>query len=155
MYRLIIFDLDFTLWNAGGKKCKESMPPYKKLDDFIEDAAGLKIKLYQGVKELLQELHNKKIQMAVASKTDNPPISLELMKLFDIDRYFVAAELYPGSKAVHVDKIHQLTGVDYADMLFFDDEMVNVKDVDAQGVQSFCVDNGVTPELVKKALLMK
>eukprot|EP01147_Barroeca_monosierra_P005094 gene5094-8774_t len=50
-------------------------------------------------------------------------------------------EIYPGSKVTHFQHIHKRTGIPYNEMLFFDNEYRNIRDVQRLGVK--CV---FTPE---------
>lgn len=52
-------------------------------------------------------------------------------------------EIYPGSKTTHFTKIHKSSGVEYTEMLFFDDESRN-KNVETLGVVMRLVRDGVT-----------
>jgi magnesium-dependent phosphatase 1 len=52
-------------------------------------------------------------------------------------------QIYPGSKIKHFEKLHQQTGLDYEEMLFFDDESRN-RDVERLGVVMYLVRDGVT-----------
>lgn len=38
--KLIVFDLDFTLWNAGGTWCDHTFPPYRKENNRVIDSQG-------------------------------------------------------------------------------------------------------------------
>jgi len=52
-------------------------------------------------------------------------------------------EIYPGSKTTHFTKIHKNSGVEYSEMLFFDDESRN-KNVETLGVVMRLVRDGVS-----------
>lgn len=52
-------------------------------------------------------------------------------------------EIYPGSKTTHFRKLHEKSGVDYEEMLFFDDESRN-RNVEELGVVMQLVRDGVT-----------
>lgn len=58
-------------------------------------------------------------------------------------RYFDYKEIYPGDKTTHMDKIHKASGIDFKDMLFFDDESRN-KNVETLGVVMRLIRDGVT-----------
>jgi len=49
---LLVFNLDFTLWDAGGTWCDHTDPPYTKENSFIQDASGKTISLYPEVSSL-------------------------------------------------------------------------------------------------------
>lgn len=59
-----------------------------------------------------------------------------------------------GTKISHFKQIQKLTGVDFKDMVFFDDESRN-KDVEkALGVTFVLVRNGVTWDMFNKGIQM-
>ncbi|CAN0069281.1 unnamed protein product [Ectocarpus sp. 8 AP-2014] len=76
------------------------------------------------------------IRLAVASRS---PVDeggaargiLGALRLLDL---FCCLEIHTGSKAKHFQNIHAATGVEYRDMLFFDDEKHNIKTVRRLGV---------------------
>ena len=49
-------------------------------------------------------------------------------------------------------RIKKVSGVDYTDMLFFDDENRNIVDVTRLGVLSILVKNGVSHAVIKEGL---
>lgn len=150
--KLFVFDLDFTLWNAGGTWCDHTNPPYARVNGYIEDALGSKIVLYKDVKDILQLLSEANIPMALASRTGAPSWARELLRLFSIEHYFKHEQIYPGSKVEHFGHIQEATGIDFSDMVFFDDEMRNIHDVGRLGVEAVLVNNGVTMNIIKKYL---
>lgn len=69
---LIVFDLDFTLWDCGGTWCDHTSPPYTKQNELVYDADNIKIRLYPEVYSILEELHKQHVQIGVASRTNEP-----------------------------------------------------------------------------------
>jgi len=57
--------------------------------------------------------------------------------------YFDHLQIYPGNKTTHFERIHRDSGIEYEDMLFFDDESRN-KNVEVLGVTMQLVRDGVT-----------
>jgi magnesium-dependent phosphatase 1 len=57
--------------------------------------------------------------------------------------YFDHLQIYPGSKTTHFTRIHRDSGIEYDEMLFFDDESRN-KNVEVLGVTMWLVKDGVT-----------
>ena len=131
---LVVFDLDFTLWDAGGTWCDHTSPPYIKENGYIRDADQRSIYLYPDVRSILDVLSRKKIPMAVASRTHSPDIARILMKMFGIRSRFQYEEIYPGSKIQHFEALRKSTQIPYHDMYFFDDEHRNIIEVEALGV---------------------
>ena len=86
--KLFVFDLDFTLWDAGGTWCDCTYPPYKKFGDHLLDVDGRLIKMYPDVKEILVHLKNCKKNISIASRTGAPEIATQLIELFKIYDFF-------------------------------------------------------------------
>lgn len=143
---LVVFDLDFTLWDAGGTWCDHTCPPYNKENGYIRDADQRTIYLYPDVKSILDTLSLKEIQMAVASRTHSPDIARKLMTMFNIRSCFQYEEIYPGSKNQHFEALHRSTRIPYRDMYFFDDEYRNIVEVEALGVNVCHVGAGLSWE---------
>ncbi|MBN2344374.1 MAG: magnesium-dependent phosphatase-1 [Deltaproteobacteria bacterium] len=149
---LIVFDLDFTLWDAGGTWCDHTRPPFGKHDGKIYDADNRHIRLYPDVLPLLEELHRSDYDMAVASKTGEPDWARTLLELFQIRHYFRYEEIYPANKVRHFRRLAAASGVEFEHMLFFDDEYPNIRDVGALGVHAVHIRNGITRHIVMTAL---
>jgi magnesium-dependent phosphatase 1 len=150
--QLIVFDLDFTLWNAGGTWCDHTFPPYKRINNHIEDSKGNIIFLYPEARDILEQLHESNYQIAIASRTHEPLWAKELLQLFDIDHFFIFREIYPGSKIEHFNQIRHRTGIDFEHMVFFDDEMRNIDEVSSLGVTAVLVDEGINWGIVESVL---
>ena len=148
MIKLVVFDLDFTLWDAGGTWCDHTNPPYKRVNNHVEDSWGSRIVLYPDVKKVLEELNQQGITMALASRTGAPSWAQKLLHLFDINSYFEYKEIYPGSKVEHFNQLHHLTGIPFQDMVFFDDEMRNISEVGSLGVNAVYVEDGINARLI-------
>ena len=149
---MLVFDLDFTLWDAGGTWCDHTRPPYKIRNNKVTDSNNSHIRLYPDVLPLLEELKRKDCVMAVASRTYKPEWARELIRLLNLKQYFSYEEIYPSTKTRHFHQIHKKSGVDFRDMIFFDDEHRNIQDVGALGVQTVHVQNGLTRTLMTDAL---
>lgn len=149
---MVVFDLDFTIWDAGGTWCDHTTPPYYEKNNNIFDSDHRHIKLYGQVMEILSGLKKHQIQLAVASRTHAPEIAFELMKRFNIIDYFTICEIYPSSKIAHFNKIQQKTSLPYHKMYFFDDEHRNIEDVSSIGVNCIFVKNGINKQLIEDSL---
>ncbi|HYQ58831.1 MAG TPA: magnesium-dependent phosphatase-1 [Draconibacterium sp.] len=150
--KLFVFDLDFTLWDAGGTWCDATNPPYFWEDGILLDQSNKEIELYPDVIPILEELKKNKRLIAAASRTFEPGWAKDLLKLFDIDKYFDQKEIYPVSKTEHFSKIRQRFGIPYSQMVFFDDERHNIHEVGRLGVETVFVHEGIRKEQVLKYL---
>lgn len=132
------------------------------------DSSGSKMRYYPEVSEVLSDLHNQGYVLAVASRTGEIQGAFQLVELFGWKKYFSNLQIYPGMKTTHLSKwvrryekqilfwlflrIKNTLGVQFSEILFFDDESRNIKDVSELGVLSILVKNGVTKKVVDDAL---
>ena len=100
---------------------------------------------------------SKKCEIAVASRTSYPPGAESLLKLFNFDKYIKYKEIYPGSKHTHFNRLKAASTFEYREMLFFDDESRNIRDLRQVGVESVLVDPdvGVTMKLIEDIVAKK
>lgn len=149
--KLIVFDLDYTLWPFWVDTHVKS-PIRKDKNNHIVDGSGQKIKPYSDVPDLLEELTSEGFTLGIASRTEWPEGACQLLKLFDWDKYFTYKEIYPGRKTTHFKRMHEASGIQYSDMMFFDDETRNINDLKAIGVTSILVPDGVDKRIVRESL---
>ncbi|XP_060112730.1 magnesium-dependent phosphatase 1 isoform X2 [Heteronotia binoei] len=76
----------------------------------------------------------------------------QLLDLFSLDRFLRYKEIYPGSKVTHFQRLSQKSRVPLSQMLFFDDEDRNIRDVSKLGVTCIRVRNGMNLSLLKTGL---
>ncbi|XP_049982049.1 magnesium-dependent phosphatase 1 isoform X1 [Alexandromys fortis] len=138
--KLAVFDLDYTLWPFWVDTHVD--PPFHKSSDgTVRDRRGQNIRLYPEVPEVLERLRSLGVPVAAASRTGETEGANQLLELFDLVKYFVHREIYPGSKVAHFERLHHKTGVPFSQMVFFDDEKRNIIDVGRLGTESL---GGVT-----------
>ncbi len=150
--KLFVFDLDFTLWDAGGTWCDATNPPYFWEGNSLLDQSGSEMQLYPDVRAILEELKENNRKIAAASRTYEPGWAQDLLHLFDIDKYFDLKEIYPNSKIAHFKKIQNHFKLPYSEMIFFDDEYRNIEEVRRLGVNVVFVDEGIQAPMVQKYL---
>lgn len=149
--KIIIFDLDYTLWPFWVDT--HVTPPFiKRKKDEIVDAHGQIIRHYKDVPDILNKLSEEGYELGVASRTSEIKGAKQLLNLLDWEKYFKYKEIYPGSKTTHFSQIKKLSNVEYKDMMFFDDEQRNISDLNKVGVLSILVKNGMTHEVIDHGL---
>ncbi|RWS09786.1 magnesium-dependent phosphatase 1-like protein [Dinothrombium tinctorium] len=151
--RLIVFDLDHTLWPFGVDTFVFK-PPYSSRDGKVYDATGARMQYFPQTPEVLSFVASKGIEMGVASRTEYPEGALRLLQLFGFDKLFKYKEVYPGSKIAHFNQFKLKSGFAFEQMAFFDDEQRNIDDIAPLGVTAVLIDyqKGVTIEDVSKTL---
>lgn len=131
--KLVVFDLDFTLWPFWVDT--HVTPPFRmKSDGRVVDATGACITLYQDVPAIMARLQGEGIHIAAASRTGEVAGANQLLDLFHLQHYFSIKEIYPGCKVTHFERIQKKSGISYSEMVFFDDETRNIRDVSKLGV---------------------
>ncbi|CAB0011108.1 unnamed protein product [Nesidiocoris tenuis] len=125
--KLVVFDLDYTLWPFWVDT--HVSPPFRKVNGNVVDMRNSKIKFYPDTPKVLQTLSDLKIPIGVASRTSEIEGANQLIELFGWEKYFFQKEIYPGCKIAHFEKIKKKTGLEYEEMLFFDDDSRNLKDL--------------------------
>ncbi|XP_018323153.1 magnesium-dependent phosphatase 1 isoform X1 [Agrilus planipennis] len=149
--KLIAFDLDYTLWPFWVDT--HVTPPFRKTaQNNIMDAVGSKVSCYPEVPQVLKQLSEDGYKLAAASRTGEIHGAFQLLDLFGWNKYFNYKEIYPGSKVKHFNQFRKQSGIEFKDMLFFDDEHRNIADLERIGVVSILVKNGVNKNVVEQGL---
>lgn len=153
LFEIFVFDLDFTIWDAGGTWCDCTNPPYFWRNGKLLDQSGNWIRLYPDVIEILEKLKSENKKIVAASRTFEPSWANELLHLLNIDNYFDLKEIYPSSKIKHFKRIQEYFQLPYSKMIFFDDEYRNIEEVGDLGVKAVYVKNGINNEMVNDYFL--
>jgi magnesium-dependent phosphatase 1 len=129
--KIIIFDLDNTLWTPELYQIRQRQCP----------TPGKEISLFSDVPAILRMLKSKNSNstiLAIASRTNKGEWARQLLQDFNLDgtsldRIFPKQEIFTGSKKEHMSNLKKKTGVDYNEMVFFDDdERLNLKEISQQ-----------------------
>jgi magnesium-dependent phosphatase 1 len=145
--KVIVLDLDHTLWPFY-VDLDTIMPFTKSLEDdgtiTVSNPDMTKLNCFRNVRMILHTLVNRCFndgeKLAVASKALNRLRALELLELFELEPYFSSIQIYSVSKSFHMSAIKEELGIeDYSEMLFFDDNKYNVREVAELGVCTFQV----------------
>ena len=143
---LVVFDLDYTLWDAGGTWCDCLSPPFQIDRGLVLDRHRRPVRLYEDVVEILEALDGAGVAMGLASRTNEPGWARELLDLLGLRGRFEFEEIYPGPKPAHFSELSRQSGFELARMLFFDDEARNIREVGALGVTCVEVSTGLNWE---------
>ena len=150
---LVVFDLDFTLWDCGGLWIDCTSPPFH-LDDEgrVRDRQDRHFRLYPEVPGILDQLEAAGCLLGLASRTEQPAWAREVLDLMGIRQRFQFEEIYPGSKVRHFEALRSRSGLDFSAMLFFDDEHRNIVEVGDLGVAAVHVSRGMNRKLLERGL---
>ena len=150
--KLVVFDLDFTLWDAGGLWCDCLRPPFSKRGSGVFDADSRQVRLYEDVESILDLLDERGLPMGLASRTGQPGWAKRLLGLLGVGSRWAFEEIYPSSKVRHFEALKASSQIEYDRMLFFDDEMRNVEEVGELGVKVVHVRGGLSLQTFKDGL---
>mmetsp|Transcript_19655 Transcript_19655/g.24238 ORF Transcript_19655/g.24238 Transcript_19655/m.24238 type:complete len:178 (-) Transcript_19655:111-644(-) len=166
MLRLAVFDLDFTVWKPemyeinGPPKLRKN----KQKEDIVTDQSNTQISIFEGASyalahiNRLRENENMDIQAAVASRTDEPLWAETCMNWLlikdgkSLTACFDHVEIGFDDKKWHFQRLKQKTGIDYEHMVFFDNEMRNIRSVRELNVKCVYTPDGMTKEAWHEAL---
>ncbi|XP_018323154.1 magnesium-dependent phosphatase 1 isoform X2 [Agrilus planipennis] len=149
--KLIAFDLDYTLWPF--RVDTHLTPPFTKgAQDNIVDAVGARVSCYPEVPQVLKQLFEDDYTLAAASRTGEKHGAFQLLDLFGWNEYFSYKEIYPSSKVKHFNQFRKQSGIEFDEMLFFDDDCRNIAALERIGVVSVLVKNGVNTNVIEEGL---
>ena len=161
--KLIVFDLDNTLWTPELYKLRR-LPNYASAGP-PGPMADQDVRLYAGARAALEELATDEAwadtALACASRTNKGPWARQLLRDFTVagrslDELLEYKEIFTGDKIAHFNNLEQKSEVAFEDMLFFDDardgKYGNCAKVAAMGVCSAHCPDGITTEVWTNAL---
>jgi len=165
--KLIIFDVSLTLVPFWIDSYSQVTPPfYKSSTDFddqyiITDHDDRKMTFFKDVPLILNTLSNYCLKtdgyMAVVCNTKEIDATAQLIKLFEWNCYFNSIELSKINRHEQINKICNELGVDdKTDVLLFQQENQNKKEIEDLGVSLYLVDmkSGITCNDCIKGLKM-
>ena len=160
--KLIVYDLDDTVWfpelymMCGAPWTRDELGR-------VTDVAGEEIRIYpaaiESIKMITEHEAFADTQVAVASRTNRGKWAFEAMELLTVAgkttlREVVGdlSEIFPGSKKAHFEKLRTKAKCAYHEILFFDNERVNVTEVGQLGVTSIHCPGGMSQGAWEKGL---
>lgn len=165
--KLIVFDLDCTLWPFWVDTHVEPPLVENATHTAATDSLNKARAFYDDVPSILHTLSVRAdVQLAVASRTCTANRARLLLSLLHIpspqeqqdaksrpalDSFADRLEMYTGSKIKHFRALHRRTKIPYEDMLFFDDEQRNA-DTEQLGVTMWLIKDGLNWSDVQRGL---
>ncbi|OJJ82772.1 Mg-dependent acid phosphatase [Aspergillus glaucus CBS 516.65] len=168
--KLIAFDLDYTLWPFWVDTHVSAPVKPRDNNSRCVDKWGESYAFYPAVSSIIHACKTRSIPLALASRTCAPDLARDLLKALHIIptftdnpaanktrtvralEYFDYVQIFPATKTQHFARIHQVSGVAYEDMLFFDDEARNRNVETELGVTFTLVRDGMTREEVDRGV---
>lgn len=131
--RLAIFDCDRTLWDHHN--ATELHLPFRRVDeDTVEDAGGIQVRLFPGVRHVLQVLRGQGVVCSIASWNQPEPVAA-ILALLGLSVYFThpKVEFHPYKERMIGALLDELAAeglvLSPEDVLFVDDRVVHLNRV--------------------------
>ncbi|KAI8476634.1 MAG: acid phosphatase-domain-containing protein [Monoraphidium minutum] len=179
--KIIAFDLDGTMWFPEMYMLNGGAPFKRDHTGAVYDRSGERLGLLHDTLAIFSQLAADPLfadtEIAYVSRTEYPEWAIPALKefhipipegaeatnydhivgggrgrpltLLDVGRH---KEIYPGSKTTHFKRIAKDSGVDYSDMLFFDNENWNCREVAPMGVVCVHTPRGMTHAVWREGL---
>ncbi|KAI8644915.1 magnesium-dependent phosphatase-1 [Parasitella parasitica] len=160
--KMIVFDLDYTLWPEW-IDCTSGPPyVYDELSNSVINPSGESLGFFEHTATIIALVKAfPDIRIGIASRTHTPEwakSAIGLLRIPELDNSTLMEnvdhlEIYPGSKLKHFESLSEKSGIACSDMLFFDDESRN-REVCKLGVHFVHVNTktGITPFQFENAL---
>jgi len=162
---IVVFDLDACCWSPDLYLMSGSPPfEYNKKTEVVTNSANEKITLCPGVAETWNEIMTnpefQKTSIAIASRCWYYDWAIKLLNLYEVEpgkkmmdccKYM---EIYDRNKKNHFKSIKAKSGVEFEDMLFFDDMRDNINDAKSLGVVSVLCSDGFSRRKWKEGLML-
>lgn len=147
---LIVFDLDNTLWTPELYQLR-TIARQNKIPIAHKD-----VKLFDGAHKVIRQIKSDpkfaNTKFAVASRTKSVDWAHSLLTQFELRDVFDYVEIFPGNKEQHFNNLRRDSGIDFHEMLFFDDardgKYGNCLPVASLGVLSVHTPNGLYEESI-------
>ena len=126
---LVILDGDGTLWSGDVLAGYLTTPLHRVDENTVEDYQGKRVTLKDGVREVLEELQNRKIYVALASENRELPV-VALLQRLQLGQFFNFLEISWTGKdemILEVLKIFEEKGKDPGTIYFVDDFGYNIE----------------------------
>ncbi|XP_034254395.1 magnesium-dependent phosphatase 1-like isoform X2 [Thrips palmi] len=137
-----------TLWPFRLDKHMRGPFSHNTSSKDVIDSCGQEVCLMEDSLRCLEYLKIQGYQIGVASRIKDISGAYQLINLLGIAPFFDYREIYPGCKKRHFHNIHHKSNLDFGEMIFFDDDLRNIRDVSSLGVTAIHVPEGITKSIV-------
>jgi magnesium-dependent phosphatase 1 len=141
--KLIAFDLDGTIWNPEMYQLWGGGAPFKKIanSNKLKDSKGTHVELLGESANILHMLHQhsnfRNTKVAWVSCCDEPEWALECLQLFTtsdnstvLSEVAHSSQIFKDNKQAHFRNLQrEFPHIQFHEMLFFDNEMGNIRNV--------------------------
>ena len=160
--KVVVFDLDGCLWDPEMYMLSwRGGAPFTPDGDAMLAQSGERVVLLGAARDILRQLRTTDdwsgTKVAISSRTDEPAWAAELLDKFRVDDMvlgdcFDAREITKESKSSHFRRLKEKYECDYEDMLFFDNEYGNCREISQLGVTVAFSPDGVTGDVWAEAV---
>ena len=160
--KVVVFDLDGCLWDPEMYQLSwRGGAPFTPDGDAMLAQSGERVVLLGAARDILRQLRTtddwSATKVAISSRTDEPAWAAELLDKFRVDDMvlgdcFDAREITKESKSSHFRRLKEKYSCSYEDMLFFDNEYGNCREISQLGVTVAFSPDGVTGDVWAEAI---
>ena len=160
--KVVVFDLDGCLWDPEMYMLSwRGGAPFEPDGDAMLSQSGERVVLLGAAREILRELRTtddwSATKVAISSRTDEPAWAAELLDKFRVDDMvlgdcFDAREITKESKSSHFRRLREKYSCTYEEMMFFDNEYGNCREISSLGVTVAFSPDGVTGDVWAEAV---
>jgi magnesium-dependent phosphatase 1 len=164
--KLVVLDLDNTLWTPELYQIRQSTTPRANVDIHLFPEARVILEYLAKCRNSPTAAAANTMQLAIASRTTKTTWAQKLLDDFEIEPGVslrsmftqqannIMIQIRPGSKKEHFAQLRSATGFAYSEMLFIDDdERMNLREISSQlGVLCVHTPQGITVKHFLRAL---
>ena len=160
--KVVVFDLDGCLWDPEMYMLSwRGGAPFEPDGDAMLSQSGERVVLLGAARDILRQLRTTDdwsgTKVAISSRTDEPAWAAELLDKFRVDNMalgscFDAREITKESKSSHFRRLKEKYSCAYEDILFFDNEYGNCREISQLGVTVAFSPEGVTGDVWAEAV---
>lgn len=139
MTRLVVFDLDETLWKLPGGYCAQMTPPFHRDGDRVSDGYGYQLTLRPDTRSTLESLRSRGVLLSVASRS-TPETAGEVLKLLGLLERFTCPCFAWQDKDLSLHRVltdlreQEGIHIEPPEVLFVDDWPSNIRDAAKLGI---------------------